>query len=37
MADKTKIRRFARGLVPVALAWLFQALAFLPPRLLDIP
>ena len=37
MADKAKIRRFARGLVPVALAWLFQALAFLPPRLLDIP
>ena len=33
---KAKLRRFARGMVPVALAWLTQAACFLVPRLLDI-
>ena len=31
---RDKWRRFARGMVPVALAWLGQALAFLPTRAL---
>ena len=34
---KDKWRRFARGMVPAAAAWLAQALCFLVPRLIDIP
>ena len=37
LVKSEKVRLFLRGLVPVALAWLGQAIAFLPPRLLDIP